>query len=142
NAFSYWLYLGGSITMLLGFIVAGGAAAFGWVAYAPLSQATFSPGSGPDLWILSLGLTGFSAIFTGVNLVTTIFYLRAPGMTMFRMPIFTWNMLVTAILILIAFPVLTAAVVLLFADRHFGTHIYTVQGGGVPVLYQNLFWFF
>jgi cytochrome c oxidase subunit 1 len=142
NALSYWLYLGGSITMLLGFMVAGGAAAFGWVAYAPLSEAVFSPGSGPDLWILALGLTGFSAIFTGVNLVTTIFYLRAPGMTMFRMPVFTWNMLVTAILILIAFPVLTAAVVLLFADRHFGTHIYTVQGGGVPVLYQNLFWFF
>ena len=142
NALSYWLYLSGSITMMLGFMVAGGAAAFGWVAYAPLSEATFSPGSGPDLWILALALTGFSAIFTGVNLITTIFYLRAPGMTMFRMPIFTWNMLVTAILILIAFPILTAAVVLLFADRHFGTHFYSVQGGGVPVLYQNLFWFF
>ncbi|MDE3085228.1 MAG: cytochrome c oxidase subunit I [Acidobacteriota bacterium] len=142
NALSYWLYLSGSITMLLGFMVTGGAAAFGWVAYAPLSSVAFSPGSGGDLWILSLGLTGFSAIFTGVNLVTTIFYLRAPGMTMFRMPIFTWNMLVTAILILIAFPVLTAAMVFLFCDRHFGTHIYSVSGGGVPVLYQNLFWFF
>ncbi|HZU81112.1 MAG TPA: cytochrome c oxidase subunit I, partial [Acidimicrobiales bacterium] len=142
NALSYWLYLTGSITMMLGFMVAGGAGAFGWVAYAPLSEAAFSPGSGPDLWILALALTGFSAIFTGVNLITTIFYLRAPGMTMFRMPIFTWNMLVTAILILIAFPILTAAVVMLFADRHFGTHIYTVQGGGVPLLYQNLFWFF
>jgi cytochrome c oxidase subunit 1 len=142
NALSYWLYLSGSITMLLGFMVTGGAAAFGWVAYAPLSSVAFSPGSGGDLWILSLALTGFSAIFTGVNLVTTIFYLRAPGMTMFRMPIFTWNMLVTAILILIAFPILTAAMVLLFCDRHFGTHIYSVSGGGVPVLYQNLFWFF
>ncbi|HML00071.1 MAG TPA: cbb3-type cytochrome c oxidase subunit I, partial [Acidimicrobiales bacterium] len=89
NALSYWLFLGGSITMMLSFIVTGGAAAFGWVAYAPLSEATFSPGSGPDLWILALALTGFSAIFTGVNLITTIFYLRAPGMTMFRMPIFT-----------------------------------------------------
>jgi cytochrome c oxidase subunit 1 len=142
NALSYWLYLTGSITMMLSFVVAGGAAAFGWVFYAPLSEATFNPGSGPDLFLLSLGLTGFSAIFTGVNLVTTIFYLRAPGMTMFRMPIFTWNMLVTAMLILIAFPILTAAVVMLFADRHFGTHIYTVQGGGVPILFQNLFWFF
>jgi cytochrome c oxidase subunit 1 len=74
--------------------------------------------------------------------VTTTFYLRAPGMTMFRLPIFTWNMLVTAILILIAFPILTAAMVLLFADRHFGTHIYSTAGGGSPVLYQNLFWFF
>src|ERR1700691_807209 len=142
NALSYWLYLSGSITMMLGFLAAGGAAAVGWVGYAPLSEATFSPGSGPDLWILAIALTGFSAIFTGVNLVTTIFYLRAPGMTMFRMPLFTWGMLVTAILILIAFPILTAAMVMLFADRHFGTHIYTVAGGGVPVLYQNLFWFF
>jgi len=142
NALSYWLYLSGSITMLLGFLVAGGAAAYGWVAYAPLSSVQFSPGSAPDLWILGIALTGFSAIFTGVNLVTTTFYLRAPGMTMFRLPIFTWNMLVTAILILIAFPILTAAMVLLFVDRHFGTHIYTTGGGGVPVLYQNLFWFF
>jgi cytochrome c oxidase subunit 1 len=142
NALSYWLYLSGSITMLLGFLTAGGAAAFGWVAYAPLSGVQASPGTAPDLWILGIALTGFSAIFTGVNLVTTTFYLRAPGMTMFRLPIFTWNMLVTAILILIAFPILTAAMVLLFADRHFGTHIYTTSGGGVPLLYQNLFWFF
>ncbi len=142
NALSYWLYLGGSISMLLGFFVTGGAASFGWVAYAPLSSATNSPGAGPDVWIMALALTGFSAIFTGVNLVATIFYLRAPGMTMFRMPIFTWNMLVTGILILIAFPVLTSALIMLFCDRHFGTHIYTVSGGGSPVLWQNLFWFF
>ena len=142
NALSYWLYLGGSITMMSGFLVAGGAASFGWVAYAPLSNATNSPGAGADLWLMALALTGFSAIFTGVNLCATIFYLRAPGMTMFRVPIFSWNMLVTAILILIAFPVLFGAVVLLFCDRHFGTHIFTVQGGGVPVLWQNLFWFF
>jgi cytochrome c oxidase subunit I len=143
NAFSYWLYLGGSITMLLGFFTAGGAAAFGWVAYAPLSNSVNSPGAGADLWIVALGLTGFSAIFTGVNLVTTIFYLRAPGMTMFRMPIFTWNMLVTALLILIAFPVLFAAMVLLWADRHFGAHIFDDPNvGGSPILYQNLFWFF
>ena len=131
--------------MLLGFFVAGGAASFGWVAYAPLSNATNSPGAGADLWIMALALTGFSAIFTGVNLVATIFYLRAPGMTMFRMPIFTWNMLVTGILILIAFPVLIAALVMLFCDRHFGTHIYpSVHGGGVHPcpLWQNLFWFF
>src|SRR5271155_1523084 len=153
NALSYWLYLGGSITMLLGFFTAGGAAAFGWVAYAPLSNATNSPGAGPDLWIMALALTGFSAIFTGVNLCGTIFYLRAPGMTMFRMPIFTWNMLVTGILILIAFPVLTSALIMLFCDRHFGTHIYTAVGChlvsgapmascGSPLLWQNLFWFF
>jgi cytochrome c oxidase subunit 1 len=159
NALSYWLYAGGSITMIMGFFVAGGAADFGWVAYAPLSSTANSPGAGADVWIMAIALTGFSAIFTGVNLVATIFYLRAPGMTMFRMPIFTWNMLVTAILILIAFPVLTAAMVMLFADRHFGTMIYTAVGAkttayaghpsvpdpnanGSPVLWQNLFWFF
>jgi cytochrome c oxidase subunit 1 len=142
NLLSYWLYLGGSLVMLSGFLTVGGAADFGWVSYAPLSSAVNSPGAGPDLWIVALILTGFSAIFTGVNLVTTIFYLRAPGLTMFRLPLFTWNMLVTAILILIAFPVLTAAMVMLFADRHFGAVIYSVRGGGVPILWQNLFWFF
>ena len=128
NALSYWLYLTGSITMLSGFLVTGGAASFGWVAYAPLSNATNTPGAGADLWLMALALTGFSAIFTGVNLVATVFYLRAPGMTMFRVPIFSWNMMVTGILILIAFPVLFAAVVMLFCDRHFGTHIFTVSG--------------
>ena len=153
NALSYWLYLTGSITMLLGFFTASGAADFGWVAYAPLSSATSSPGYGPDLWIMALILTGFSAIFTGVNLTATIFYLRAPGLTMFRMPIFTWNMLITAILILIAFPVLTSALVMLYSDRHFNTHIFTAVGChllngtrapscGSPLLWQNLFWFF
>jgi cytochrome c oxidase subunit 1 len=142
NALSYWLFLSGGLIMISGFLTTGGAADFGWVAYAPLSNATNSPGAGADMWIIALILTGFSAIFTGVNIVTTVFYLRAPGMTMFRVPIFTWNMLVVAILILIAFPVLTSALVMLFADRHFGTHIFEVQGGGVPVLWQHLFWFF
>ena len=142
NALSYWLYLFGGTTMVLGFFTVGGAADFGWVAYAPLSDAVNSPGAGPDMWIVALILTGFSAIFTGVNIITTVFYLRAPGLTMFRMPIFTWNMMVTGLLILIAFPVLTAAVVMLWCDRHLGTHIYSVSGGGVPVLWQNLFWFF
>ena len=141
NALSYWLYLTGSITMLLGFFVSGGPAAFGWVGYAPLTSAVNAPGSGADLWIGALMLTGFSAIFSGVNLVATIFYLRAPGMTLFRMPIFTWNMLVTGILILLAFPVLTAGLVMLYCDRHFGTHIFEVQGGGVPLLWQHIFWF-
>jgi cytochrome c oxidase subunit 1 len=142
NALSYWLYLSGGLIMVSGFLVAGGAADFGWVAYAPLSNSINSPGAGADMWIVALLLTGFSAIFTGINIATTVFGLRAPGMTMFRVPIFTWNMLVTAILILIAFPVLTAALVMLYFDRHFGTHIFEVAGGGVPVLWQHLFWFF
>jgi cytochrome c oxidase subunit 1 len=142
NALSYWLYLGGGTMMVAGFLTTGGAADFGWVAYAPLSNAVNTPGAGPDMWIVSLILTGFSAIFTGVNIITTVFYLRAPGMTMFRVPIFTWNMVVTGILILIAFPVLTGALIMLWCDRHLGTHIFEVAGGGVPVLWQNLFWFF
>ncbi len=141
NALSYWLYLSGSLIMVSGFLAEGGAADFGWVGYAPLSNGVNSPGLGPDLWILALLLTGFSAIFTGVNIVTTVFYLRAPGMSMWRVPIFTWNMVVVGLLILIAFPVLTAALVMLFADRHFGTHIYDATHGGVPLLWQNLFWF-
>jgi cytochrome c oxidase subunit 1 len=142
NLLSYWLFLFGGLIMMSGFLTSGGAADFGWVAYAPLSNAVNSPGAGADLWIVALVLTGFSAIFTGVNIITTVFYLRAPGMTMFRMPIFTWNMLVTSLLILIAFPVLTSALVMLYCDRHFGTHIFEVSGGGVPVLWQHLFWFF
>jgi len=142
NALSYWIYAAGGFIMLTGFLTAGGAADFGWVAYAPLSNAVNSPGAGADLWIIALVLTGFSAIFTGINIITTVFYLRAPGMTMFRIPIFTWNMVVTGMLILIAFPVLTSALIMLFADRHLGTHIFEVSGGGVPVLWQHLFWFF
>ncbi|MGO8875308.1 MAG: cytochrome c oxidase subunit I [Acidimicrobiales bacterium] len=142
NALSYWLYLGGGTIMVSGFLTVGGAADFGWVSYAPLSNATNTPGAGPDMWIVAILLTGFSAIFTGVNIAATTFYLRAPGLTMFRLPIFTWNMLVTAILILIAFPVLASAMIMLWCDRHLGTHIFTVAGGGVPVLWQNLFWFF
>jgi cytochrome c oxidase subunit 1 len=141
NLLSYWLYLSGSLVMLSGFLTSGGAANFGWVGYAPLSNVTASPGSGADLWIVALMLTGFSAIFSGVNLVATIFYLRAPGMTLFRMPIFTWNMLITGILILLAFPILTGGLVMLYCDRHFGTHIFTVSGGGVPLLWQHIFWF-
>src|SRR5665213_2030641 len=129
NALSYWLYLTGGLTIVSGFFTTGGAADFGWVAYAPLSDAVNSPAAGPDMWIVGLILTRFSAIFTAVNILTTAFYLRAPGMTLFRLPIFTWDMIVTAILILIAFPVLTSAMVMLWCDRHLGTHIYSVAGG-------------
>jgi cytochrome c oxidase subunit 1 len=94
------------------------------------------------LWIVGVGLTGFSGIFTAVNIITTIFTLRAPGMVMFRMPIFVWNQMVTMFLILLAFPVLTAAFALLWIDRHLGGHFYDQTHGGQPILWQNLFWFF
>ncbi|HWH35474.1 MAG TPA: cytochrome c oxidase subunit I [Acidimicrobiales bacterium] len=142
NALSYWLFLGGGLTMVSGFLTSDGAADFGWFAYAPLSGDAFSPQVGADLWLIGLVLTGFSGIFTAVNIVTTVFTLRAPGMTLFRMPLFTWNMLVTSVLVLMAFPVLTAASVLLFADRQFGAHIFDPAMGGSPILWQHLFWFF
>ena len=142
NALAYWLYLFGGIAMVSGFLTAGGAANFGWFAYAPLSGAVYSPGAGPDLWIIGVTVTSTAGVLGAVNLVTTIFMLRAPGMTMFRMPIFTWNMLVTSVMVLLAFPVLTAALGMLFADRHLGGHIFEVAKGGEPVLWQHLFWFF
>ncbi|HWC10013.1 MAG TPA: cytochrome c oxidase subunit I [Acidimicrobiales bacterium] len=142
NALSYWLFLGGGLTMLGGFVTSKGAAAFGWTAYTPLSDAVRSPGAGADLWIVALIVTGLSGILTAVNLITTVVSLRAPGMTMFRMPIFTWNMLVVSLLVLLAFPVLTAALFMLFADRHLGAHFYDAAAEGVPILWQHLFWFF
>jgi cytochrome c oxidase subunit 1 len=141
NAFSYWLYLfGGTITML-GFVVPGGAADFGWTAYAPLNSATNSPGPGTDLWVIGLLLAGLGTILGSVNMVTTILTLRAPGMTMFRMPIFTWNILITALLALLVFPILAAAFAALEADRRLGAHVFEADSGG-PILWQHLFWFF
>jgi cytochrome c oxidase subunit I len=128
--------------MISGFLTASGAANFGWFSYAPLSGATYAPGAGPDLWIVGVIVTSTATVLGAVNLVTTIFMLRAPGMTMFRMPIFTWNMLVTSVMVLLAFPVLTSALAMLFADRHLDAHIFEVQKGGTPVLWQHLFWFF
>jgi cytochrome c oxidase subunit 1 len=142
NNLSYWLYLGGFSLLLAGFLTNNGAAQFGWFGYAPLTEAIHSPGPGADLWIVGIGLTGFSGIFTAVNIITTVFTLRAPGMVMFRMPIFVWNILVTMFLILLAFPVLTAAMALLWIDRHLGGNFYNANKGGQPILWQNLFWFF
>jgi len=142
NNLSYWLYLGGFILMTSGFLTNNGAADFGWFGYAPLTEAIHSPGPGADLWLVGVGLTGFSGIFTAVNIITTIFTLRAPGMVMFRMPIFVWNLLVTMFLILLAFPVLTSAFAMLWIDRHLGGDFFDPTHGGSAILWQNLFWFF
>ncbi|WP_410051093.1 cytochrome c oxidase subunit I [Acidiferrimicrobium sp. IK] len=142
NNLSYWLYLGGFLVLTGGFLTNNGAANFGWFGYSPLTDAVHAPGPGADMWIVGIALTGFSGIFTAVNVITTIFCLRAPGMVMFRMPIFSWNQLVTMFLVLLAFPVLTSAMALLWADRHLNTHFYDPSGGGQPILWQHLFWFF
>jgi cytochrome c oxidase subunit 1 len=141
NAFAYWLFLfGGSLTMV-GFLTPGGAADFGWFAYSPLTSLVNSPGIGGNFWIVGVALSGLGTILGAVNMVTTILTLRAPGMTMFRMPIFTWNILFTGLLILMIFPFLAAAAFGLLADRVLGAHVYDPGTGG-PILWQHLFWFF
>jgi len=141
NMLSYWLFLFGSIQAVAGFLTPGGAASFGWTAYAPLANSTYSPGIGGDLWVMGLAISGLGTILGGVNFITTIFTMRAPGMTMFRMSIFSWNVLLTSILVLLAFPPLAAAFLALESDRLFGSHIFDPANGGA-MLWQHLFWFF
>ena len=140
NAFAFWLYTFGSMIAVGGFLTPQGAASFGWFAYAPLSDTTFSPGVGGNLWVLGLGISGFGTIMGAVNFVTTIITMRAPGMTMWRMSIFTWNTLITSIMVIVVFPVLAAALFGLASDRIFGAHIFNGEGGAI--LWQHLFWFF
>jgi cytochrome c oxidase subunit I len=142
NALSYWAYLFGGLTMVAGFLTADGPADFGWTGYAPLSDITRSPSPGGDLWLIAIVLTGLSGVLTAVNVVATVITMRAEGMTMFRIPVFTWNMLVVSLLVLISFPVLTAAGAMLLADRHLGAHIFDPANGGSAILWQHLFWFF
>ena len=141
NAFAYWLYSFGSLIAVAGFLTPQGAASFGWFAYAPLSSQTFTPGLGGNMWVFGLTLSGFGTILGAVNFITTIITMRAPGMTMWRMPIFTWNTLVTSLLVLMAFPVLAAALFALGSDRMFGSQIFAAETGGA-ILWQHLFWFF
>jgi cytochrome c oxidase subunit I len=141
NGLAYWLYLLGSILVLLGFATPGGAADFGWFAYAPLNSVTNSPGTGADMWIMGLVISGLGTILGAVNIVTTIVTLRAPGMTMFRMPIFTWNILITMLMVLMVFPLLAALLLVLLADRQLGAHVFDAATGG-PLIWQHLFWFF
>jgi cytochrome c oxidase subunit 1 len=141
NALAYWFYNFGSLILVAGFLTPGGAASFGWFAYSPLTSAAYSPGLGSNLWVMGLALSGFGTIIGAVNFITTIITMRAPGMTMFRMPIFCWNALVTSILILMAFPVLAAALFGLAMDRVLGGHIFDAATDGA-LLWQHMFWFF
>ena len=141
NMFAYWLYLFGGLIAASSFLTPQGAPGFGWFLYAPLSNSTYTPGLGADLGIFGLALGGFGTILGAVNFITTIVCMRAPGMTMFRMPIFTWNVLITSVLVLMAFPPLAAALLALGADRKLGAVVFEPENGG-PVLWQHLFWFF
>jgi cytochrome c oxidase subunit 1 len=141
NAFAYWLYFFGALMVFGGFLTPSGAADFGWTAYTPLSLAQHSPGIGANLWVIGLVVSGLGTILGAVNMIATIVTLRAPGMTMFRMPIFTWNLLLTSVLVIFVFPLLAAALLALASDRILHSHVYDPATAG-PMLWQHLFWFF
>jgi cytochrome c oxidase subunit I len=143
NALSFWMLPLGGFLILLGFVT-GGAAEAGWTSYSPLSQdrPLASEGPGQDLWIVGLALVGTSSILGAVNFLVTIFKMRAPGMTLFRMSLLTWTVLVTAVLVLMATPVFTSAIIMLFIDRNLGGSFFDPANGGDAILYQNVFWFY
>src|SRR5438067_2775347 len=143
NAFSYWLFLGGGLIMLSAFLFPPGQC--GWTMYAPLCEKLTpgsAAGSGMDMVIMGLMILGLSSLLGSINFLTTIFKLRAPGMTMFRLPIFVWTFLVTQLLLLLSMPAFTAALAALFIDRNFGGHFFDPTSGGNVILWQHIFWFF
>jgi cytochrome c oxidase subunit 1 len=141
NMLAYWLYLLGGLLVVASLLTPNGTADFGWFSTAPLNSRERSPSIGTDMWIMGLSLSGFGTILGAVNFIATIVCMRAPGMTMFRLPIFTWNVLLTSVLVLLAFPVLAAALFALEADRVFGAHVFDGANGG-SLLWYHLFWFF
>lgn len=142
NAMSIWLLVFGGLTMYSSFFVTGGAPAIGWTAYVPLSGKDYSPTVGTDLWVIAVALVGTSSLIGAVNFIVTIFKLRAPGMTLMKMPLFVWTVLTMAFMILLATPVLTVNGILLLLDRNIGTNFFNAAAGGDPVLWQHLFWFY
>jgi cytochrome c oxidase subunit 1 len=144
NMASFWTAVPAGLIMMSSFFVTGGAANAGWTGYAPLSVNEVYSGIklGQQLWAVSLIILGFSSLMGSVNYITTIVNMRAPGMTYMRMPLSTWALFITSILILLAIPVLTGALILMFFDQTLGTTFYSPQDGGQPLLWQHLFWFF
>jgi len=139
NSLSFYLFLVGAFLVNLSLLV-GNFSATGWVAYPPLSGLQYSPGVGVDYWIWSVQIAGIGSLLSGINFLVTIFKMRAPGMTLMRMPIFIWATLGAMILVIFAFPILTATLAMLSLDRLIGTHFFTLTGGGNPMLYVNLIW--
>ena len=139
NALSFWLFAAGGGLLNLSFII-GGSPDAGWTAYFPLAGPEFSPTVGNNYYSLALQLSGIGTLMTGVNFLTTIIKMRAPGMTLMKMPMFTWSVLITNVIIVFAFPVLTVALALMMLDRQFGTQFFTMANGGMDMLWANLFW--
>ncbi len=141
NALSYWVFLAGALFLHASFVV-GAAPDGGWFGYATLTSRQFSPGQSIDFWVLGLQILGISSLMAGFNFIVTIVNMRAPGMTLMRMPVFVWMSLVVQFLVVLAFPAITVALILLMFDRFFGTLFYAPAAGGDPLLWQHLFWIF
>ncbi len=146
NGFAFWVFLAGAIVLNLGWFVRSGAPDAGWFGYAPLTSTAYSNqfagDMSTDLWIMGLQILGVSSVVGSLNFIVTIINMRAPGMTMMRLPVFTWMTLITAFLIILSFPAITIALVELMMDRSFGTTFFEVSNGGLPILWQHLFWIF
>ncbi|HSH55269.1 MAG TPA: cbb3-type cytochrome c oxidase subunit I [Candidatus Limnocylindrales bacterium] len=140
NTLGFWLYIAGIVMINMFFVVGGEYAGTGWLAIAPLSGTEFSPGTGVDYMIWSLQISGVGTTLGAINFVMTILKMRAPGMTLMKMPLFTWGSLLSMIMAVTVFPLLTATLFLLFMDRSFGTHFFTTGSGGDPMMYTNLIW--
>lgn len=140
NTLGFWLYIGGVVMINMFFLLGGEYAATGWLAVAPLSGPEFSPGVGVDYWIWSLQISGIGTTLGAINFIMTILKMRAPGMSLWKMPPFTWGSLCSMIMAVTVFPLLTATLFLMFFDRYFGTHFFTTTGGGDPMMYTNLIW--
>ncbi|MBH0157173.1 MAG: cytochrome aa3 quinol oxidase subunit I [Bacillota bacterium] len=139
NAVSFWTFFIGAMLFNISFVI-GGSPSAGWTSYMPLASNELSPGPGQNYYLLGLQISGIGTLLTGINFMVTIFKMRAPGMTLFRMPMFTWSALVTMAIIIFAFPILTVALALMTFDRLFGSHFFTLQGEGMDMLWANLFW--
>src|SRR5713101_7730434 len=142
NAFALWLIPLAALVMFSSFFVTGGSAQAGWTSYPPLTEKTFLPGHGTDLWILGVQILGISSVAGGINFLVTTMTMRAPGMTLARMPVFVWMIVVTSVLVVFATPVLAGVLTMLFTDRFIGTNFFDPRQGGNPILWQQLFWFY
>ena len=145
NAFSLWTFVAGAIILNIGWFLPAdkyGAPDGAWVGYPPITSKTFNPKHAIDFWVMGLQLLGVASIAASLNFIVTIINMRAPGMTMMRLPVFVWMTLVTSFLIVLSFPAITIALVQLMMDRNFSTNFFEVSGGGMPILWQHLFWVF